>query len=515
MGGYCDAPWDNRTTEIESSGNYIFTYERNDHNIGSDHGIGEGTTFNYSDFPYLTAELGGGLQMTQHRRTVPTAKDIGAMSLTKLGSGVNLLGYYMYHGGTNPDGKLTSLQESKATGYPNDVPEKSYDFFAPIREYGQIAPVFKEIKLLSLFVHDFGTELCYLPAVIPDDNPLNPENTTFLRYSYRTDGEKGYVFVNNYVRHQDMSEFKDVKLPLPDESGNLPPVAIHNGEYFFIPFNMEFGNVKINSAYCTPLCILKDGTVVFYSSEFSDRKKDFFQFASNNLNSFPKFLVLSRKDALNAWKLNDGRLIISENNIIEDKDGKITLIGRGECSFLVYPDFEKAPKGFQKNQKFNLNIAEDLPSFEFTSYSKEHYNIDLISNNIRFYQNFVTAKNKNYKLDISALFQDFIKLKQISALNDCFIKIFYEGESARLDKKINGKKILIADNFFSSIDYPWEIGLKKYINSDIDFSNLALEIYTLTPNDQIYFEKQIDFKNGYMCKLNEIKLEIEWAYDIN
>ena len=64
MGGYCDAPWDPRTTEIEPSGNYIFTYERNDHDIGSDHGIGEGTTFDYSKFPYLTAELGGGLQMT-------------------------------------------------------------------------------------------------------------------------------------------------------------------------------------------------------------------------------------------------------------------------------------------------------------------------------------------------------------------------------------------------------------------------------------------------------------------
>ena len=52
MGGYCDAPWDPRTSEIEPSGNYIFTYERNDSNIGSDYGIGEGSTFDYSKFPY-------------------------------------------------------------------------------------------------------------------------------------------------------------------------------------------------------------------------------------------------------------------------------------------------------------------------------------------------------------------------------------------------------------------------------------------------------------------------------
>ncbi len=33
MGGYVDAPWDQRPTEIEPSGNYVITYERNDHNI--------------------------------------------------------------------------------------------------------------------------------------------------------------------------------------------------------------------------------------------------------------------------------------------------------------------------------------------------------------------------------------------------------------------------------------------------------------------------------------------------
>lgn len=513
MGGYCDAPWDPRTTEIEPSGNYIFTYERNDHNIGSDHGIGEGTTFDYSKFPYLTAELGGGLQMTKHRRTIPFPKDIGAMSLVKLGSGVNLLGYYMYHGGSNPDGKLTSLQESKETGYPNDVPEKSYDFHAPIREYGQISPVFRELKLLTLFIHEFGTELCDLPAVIPEDNPLNPDNTTTLRYSYRTNGKKGYVFINNYVRHQKMPDYNEIILPLPDKTGNLPPLTIHSGEYFFIPFNMEFGKVKINSAYCTPLCTIKDGTIVFYSSEFSNKKKDFFQFESNIANSNPKFLVISRQDALNTWKLHDGRLIISKNYIIQDKFGQITIIGKGDCSFLVYPDFEKIPKGFKQNKKINLNIAEDLPAVEFTSYIIEH-NFDFIDNTIKFYEIISNEEKKTYKLDILGLVKDFINNKEIKNLNDCFIKIFYEGESARLYSKNQGEKTLIADNFFSGIEYPWEIGLKRFIDSNIDFSNLELEIFTLTPNDQIYFEKEVDFEDGFLCKINSIDIELEWSYDL-
>ncbi|MBP5157999.1 MAG: beta-galactosidase, partial [Treponema sp.] len=96
MGGYCEAPWDPRVTEIEPSGNYLFSYERNDHAIGSDFGLGEGITFDMDKVPYLTAELGGGLQVTYKRRPVARAADLGAMSLVKLGSGCTLLGYYMY-----------------------------------------------------------------------------------------------------------------------------------------------------------------------------------------------------------------------------------------------------------------------------------------------------------------------------------------------------------------------------------------------------------------------------------
>ena len=38
-----------------------------------------------------------------------SADDIAALDVAKLGSGVTLYGYYMFHGGTNPDGKLTTL----------------------------------------------------------------------------------------------------------------------------------------------------------------------------------------------------------------------------------------------------------------------------------------------------------------------------------------------------------------------------------------------------------------------
>ena len=103
LGGYVDAPWDTTTTPMPASSNFLFIPYRNDASIGTNRSqTMEAINEKLKQYPFLTAELGGGLQVTKHRRPVAHGKDIGAMSLTKLGSVVALLGYYMYHGGSNP-----------------------------------------------------------------------------------------------------------------------------------------------------------------------------------------------------------------------------------------------------------------------------------------------------------------------------------------------------------------------------------------------------------------------------
>ena len=51
--------------------------------------------------------------------------DIESVSMIQVGNGSALPGYYMYHGGTNPEGRLSTLQESQATNYWNDLPVKT------------------------------------------------------------------------------------------------------------------------------------------------------------------------------------------------------------------------------------------------------------------------------------------------------------------------------------------------------------------------------------------------------
>ena len=87
----------------------------------------------WTQYPYLTCEIGGGMMNSYHRRILVNPKDVEATTLIKLGSGSTLLGYYMYHGGVNPEGRLSTLMESQDTGYWNDMPVKNYDFQAPAR----------------------------------------------------------------------------------------------------------------------------------------------------------------------------------------------------------------------------------------------------------------------------------------------------------------------------------------------------------------------------------------------
>ena len=99
------------------------------------------------------------MMSSYHRRVFIQPEDTESLALVKLGSGVNLLGFYMYHGGQNPEGKLTNLNETQATNYWNDLPVKNYDFQAPIGEYGQEREHYHWLRLLGLFLQDFGPGL--------------------------------------------------------------------------------------------------------------------------------------------------------------------------------------------------------------------------------------------------------------------------------------------------------------------------------------------------------------------
>ena len=241
-GDYADGFWE-RSLE-ETAGNYYKAFNfkafRSSTAIATEQ-------FDYSSatgeskaeaYPYFTCELGGGMMTAYHRRPYLYPEDAYSMALVKLGSGSNLLGYYMYHGGTNPDGLtwLNEMQRTLATNY-NDMPVKNYDFQAPLGEFGQVNPHYYSLRPLHLFMNDYAELLAPMEARFPCGQDIAKGDDSHLRWAVREKDGSGFIFINNYERLQNLSAKRNVEL---EACGvKLPKLTIPAGSMCILPVNVD------------------------------------------------------------------------------------------------------------------------------------------------------------------------------------------------------------------------------------------------------------------------------------
>ncbi|MFF6880315.1 beta-galactosidase [Streptomyces sp. NPDC012474] len=276
-GGYSEAFW----TAADGGWpdtcrkHFFFTHERDDEGIGADlrptsvRGAGPAPT---DRFPWATCELGGGMAAAYHRRPRVDAADVGALGLTKVGCGSVWQGYYMFHGGTNPAGELTSLQESHATGYPNDLPVLTYDFQAPLGEYGQVRPSYHELRLQHLLLAELGHRIAPMRSVLPEQSPAGQHDRDTLRWAVRTDGSCGFLFVTNHQPHEPLPDHPDtaftIDFPLaPPLTLPSTPVTVPSGAYFCWPLRLDVAGLRLEWATAQPVCTVEaDGRTVLVLS---------------------------------------------------------------------------------------------------------------------------------------------------------------------------------------------------------------------------------------------------------
>ena len=241
-GDYADGFWE-RSIE-ETAGNYYKAFNfkafRSSTAIATEQLGEQQQKISKGDeqYPYFTCELGGGMATAYHRRPYVYPEDAYSMALVKLGSGSNLLGYYMYHGGTNPEG-LTTLNEHQrtvATNY-NDMPVKTYDFQAPLGEFGQPYPHYYMLRPLHLFMQDWGEQLATMEAEFPAPQDLPKGDDTQLRWATRSQGHSAFIFVNNYERLQNLTAKKGVQLSACGVV--LPRLTIPAGTMAVFPVNID------------------------------------------------------------------------------------------------------------------------------------------------------------------------------------------------------------------------------------------------------------------------------------
>ncbi|WP_405773583.1 beta-galactosidase [Streptomyces sp. NBC_01538] len=268
-GGYPEAfwtDWDGGWPDTCRK-HFFFTHERDDEGIGADlrpTGVRGREPAPPDRFPWATCELGSGMAVAYHRRPRVDAADVGALGLTKIGCGSVWQGYYMFHGGTNPTGELTTLQESHATGYPNDLPVLTYDFQAPLGEYGQYRPSYDELRLQNLLLADLGERLAPMESVLPVRQPTGQDDRETLRWAVRSDGDTGFLFVNNHQPHEPLPDHPDTSFTVafPDAPEvTLPsvPVTVPQGAYFCWPLRLDVAGLRLDWATAQPVCTVDIG----------------------------------------------------------------------------------------------------------------------------------------------------------------------------------------------------------------------------------------------------------------
>ena len=250
-GYYIETPWINSgKKELLVSNFQFFSYNRISDNIGTDiikhTGNTESLISEDNSSPYFTCEVGVGTPSFYYRRPIVPKEMAGANVNLRLGCGVNMMGYYMYVGGTHRVGDVATLESS--TG------RVSYDYQAPVREFGNWGVSMIETKKYNYMMNDFGTQLAPAVAYLPTSNKV----TANLQWAVRLHQNDGFLFCSNYLYKHSRKEYKNVQfsLNLKGEKLSIPrkPVTINNGAYFAWPFNQTIENILLKYSTTQPVC---------------------------------------------------------------------------------------------------------------------------------------------------------------------------------------------------------------------------------------------------------------------
>jgi beta-galactosidase len=357
-----DAPWAPNFRD-----HYFFSHVWDDPGIGADvrraqniEAAKGGPRTPSEEFPAATCELAGGMATAYHRRPRPDALDVAAIAHCKIGNGSAWQGYYMYAGGTNPAAP-DGMQESHATGYPNDLPRLGYDFHAPVGEAGALSPAHAELRRQHAFLAAFGDKLAEMPSSLPEVRPTGVEDGETLRWALRSDGASGFVFVAWHQPHFPLSGYEQARfrLELDGEVLEFPskPIDIPAGTLARWPVNLTAGGTRIAWATATALTVL-DGeatTLVLIADAGISPEVAVSGPSGVEVHEItPSFepvrfgaldvLVLPAETAGSAWVVEGGirRLLLSDDELQWDASGKVRVKAAKTAGVRVYDPVVRA-----------------------------------------------------------------------------------------------------------------------------------------------------------------------------
>jgi beta-galactosidase len=532
-GGYPDAPWDGSNKKLVGNEIYAFRFKnRVAGSMGAIGGRGQNPASSYKGTPFLTAEVGDGGEDTYFRRPVFDTDDIASIAPVMLGSGVNLLGYYMFHGGTNPDAHRIALEESQRSGGATDVPEKSYDFQAPLGEFGQVRESLLRLKLIHYFLEDFGAELAPMTTRPPAKVPDGPMDTSVARVAARTKDDHAFLFLNNYVRGLQMPERKNfqIQLQLPRETVSVPEQSIDlpAGTYGIWPVNLPLLGVSSE----TPI-LLRYSTAQLFKRVETRGQTYYFFFALPGVDAefvldepanvvavtaglqtahIPKgirfrasgqaevtleggvhLVLLPENQAEHVWRGDDPSVLI-KTEASAFSSGSQWVLQSTDPHFHVDIFGAAKPQGLQPNANVGTSGL-----FEQYHAAVPELNLKASVTKIKdakpptpwtlgpalpWRPTPIPEKPAINKFNNAAVWKIAVPAVPASAqVADVFLDITYQGDEARLSTMTS----LLDDNFWNGL--PWNIGLRETLpHWRTEDSDLDLRVLPLPKSYPMYIE---------------------------
>ena len=472
--------------------------------------------YDTTQYPKGLCEQGCGSQMTYKNRFTVEPYVIEAHLQNQIGRGMNLVGYYMFHGGTQ-------VQGLKEPGYP-----ESYDFQAPISEFGLLRPSYKYLKVLHHFINDFGQDISKGIVVAPFDPVRDVNNTKDLRYIARINRNSGFLFLGNTQVRVKMPDKKvKFKIELPNETLEFPrnEFLLKGQTTAILPFNMNLNSVLLKYATAQPLIRLKNNSknVLFLMQQkevpvelaFDEKTikeinakgwkkekvdeiiyltkeghfKEPIEVIDQN-GKITKIQILTRAQAENSWRVKiQGKesLVITNADLLDFKDWiELRQLDQTEFSMDVYPKPEN---------DFTLNGIQLEVSDKglFRNYS---FSMDRIDPNIQ-------VKLKNSDKAIIQIPNDLPE-----NCSDFIVAIDYYGGSATA--KINNN--IVTDHLYHGPI--WNMGIKRYINLN-DTDEMLIEIQPWSDKITGVSEELVENIKNKGTNIENIEIKTQYSITIN
>jgi len=503
-GSYPEAPWNADLEKITRNPSFEFDYDRN----------------NETSYPFFTCELGVGNQITEHRRPVFNRFDGLTIVTSKIGSGSNLTGYYMFTGGSNPVGILSSMEENRdETGYWNTYPRISYDFQAAIKETGELAPSYYQIKKIHYFLNEFGEILApMVPVITKVKDPA-----VDLQYSARVKNNSGFLFGTNYYRGTRKPEQKNMqfKIKLNGETLQFPskPVNIPDSSTFIWPFNFMMNNIVLKYATAQPLCKIdqKDRSDWFFIQNFGIQPELCFNASSiksiesnsgkidkinsqyiitglipgitnfikivNTEGKEQRVIVLSFKESDQVWLFNSSgnkQLFLSDANLYLNNN-MLHVYGSGNKMKVIQLSDNSQIKGMDAKTEMIGNYKQYELTVASKSFTPEITRLSVLSGSERLRAS----------------------VKSINAANQLYNKIFIKEFNLDNPSAIRSAKLILAPDISCKIEVN-----KLWLNQEIipaKLNQLDITGYLQKGNNQVMID--FPFSGGDKSFAAKIKVE--------